>query len=59
MFDATRPPGPRPAEADAAQVRRRAGPDEVVARVEAASEAELEQWTERILSAETLEAVLG
>jgi predicted transposase YdaD len=34
-------------------------PDEVVARVEAASEAEIEQWAERILTAETLEAVLG
>jgi hypothetical protein len=34
-------------------------PDAVVARVEVASEAEIEQWTERILTAETLEALLG
>jgi hypothetical protein len=34
-------------------------PEEVVARVEGASEAELEAWTERILTAETLEALLG
>jgi predicted transposase YdaD len=34
-------------------------PDEVVARVERATEAELEAWTGRILTADTLEAVLG
>jgi hypothetical protein len=34
-------------------------PGEVVARVERATEAELEAWTARILTADTLEAVLG
>ncbi|MEZ4239487.1 MAG: Rpn family recombination-promoting nuclease/putative transposase [Myxococcota bacterium] len=41
------------------QLKFGALPEAIVARVEAGSEAELEQWAERILVAETLEAVLA
>jgi hypothetical protein len=34
-------------------------PDEVVARVETASEDDLDRWTDRLLVAETLEAVFA